>query len=352
MSTVANTRDVTTEPTGDGGGTGCEGNVFPRGDLDVPPIEEIYAARTTARCHLPAPPVVRSGYLSGELDAEVYLQRFDVLPTGSFKPLGYFHLVEGLDDEYRENGLITASMGNQGQALAYAADHADMPGVVVVPETLDNPGKVASMERLGATVLRHGEDIDEARSWARERADAEGMRFINGGNEPELIAGRAGAGLDALDAVPSVDVVFSPVGGGSLAAAYCLSVGHVADAAVVGVQAEGADAVYRSWTSGRPVSRDRVDTIAEGIATRIPFELTLDILCEHAADMTLVTDDAIADAIEMLVREESIVGEGAGVASVAAARTSERSLAGETVLLPISGANLAHAKLKRILTAE
>jgi threonine dehydratase len=338
----------TEDPGSDGDGR----DVFPRGDLDVPTMAEIYEARQVAKRRLPTPPIVRSEYLSDRLDADVYYQRLDVLPTGSFKPLGFFTLVGALDPVHRENGLITASMGNQGQALAYAAHHADVPATIVVPETLDNPGKIGSMERLGATVLKHGEDIDESRERARRTADDEGLRYVNGGNEPDLIAGRGSAGLDVLDSLPSVDLVFAAVGGGSLAAAYSLTVGQITDASVVGVQAAGADAVYRSWESGTHVSRDSVDTIAEGIATRIPFELTLDILQEQLSDMALVSDDEIADAIRTLIAEESIVAEGAGIAPAAAAMNAPERVAGQTVVLPVSGRNLAFEKMMRLLTED
>lgn len=333
----------------DTGSTSDGRDVFPRGDLEVPSIEEIYEARKLVRRHFPTPPIVRTEYLSERLNADVYYHRFDVLPMGSFKPLGFFTLVDALDPIHRENGLITASMGNQGQAMAYAAHHSDIPATVIVPETLDNPGKIGSMERLGATVLKHGDDIDESRERAERKADEEHLRYINGGNEPHLIAGRAGTCLDVLDTVPTADLVFAPIGGGSMAAAYCLSLGRITDTSVVGVQAAGADAVYQSWKSGSPVSRERVDTLAEGIATRIPFELTLDILQERLSDMVLVSEDEIAAAIRTLIEQESIIAEGAGSVPVAAATKLQDEVAGRTVILPVSGRNLSTEKMRRIL---
>lgn len=329
-----------------------ETTIFSYHDLTPPTTVDIYDARRIVERYLPRTPLVRSEGLSEALDADVYLKREDTLPTGSFKPRGFFTLVSKLDSVFRDHGLITASMGNHGQAMAYAAREFGVPATIVVPETLENPVKIRSMERMGARVEKHGANFDEAREWTERTAAEHPYRYVHGGNEPHLVAGRGSAGLEVMEDLPDVDVLINPVGGGSSAAAYCLTVGNLLGATVIGVQATGADAVYRGWSEGVIELQDSVDTFAEGLATRTPFALPLEILREHLDDMVLVSDDEIRSAIYRLLTDESIVVEGAGAASVAAALQLRDDLAGQTVVLTISGRNLATEKLKRLLETD
>jgi threonine dehydratase len=328
-----------------------ETTIFPYHDLTPPTIEDVYDARRTSYRYLPRTPLVRSEALSAELDAHVYLKREDVLPTGSFKIRGFYRLVAGLDREFRETGLVTSSMGNHGQGMATAAREFDVPARIVVPETLENRTKVDNMERLGATVRRRGRDVDEAREHAEELAAREGYRYVHGGNEPDLVAGRAVAGLEVIEDCPAVDVLLNPVGGGSSAAAYALTVGNLLGADVVGVQAAGADAVYRAWKDGTIELQERADTFAEGVKTRTPFALPLDIMREHLADMVLVEDAEIEAAIRWLIENEALLVEGAAATSVAAALGAGDRLAGKTVVIPVSGRNLSIGKLRELLCA-
>ena len=326
-----------------------ETTVFGYHDLDPPTTKAIFTARRTVREYLPRTPLVRSEGLSDALDADVLLKREDTLPTGSFKPRGFFTLLSDLDPAFEDKGLITASMGNHGQAMAYAAREYGIPATIVVPETLENPGKIGAMERMGATVEKHGADYDEAREWAEQAATEEPYRYVHGGNEAPLIAGRASAGLEVMEDRPDVDVLINPVGGGSSTAAYCLSVGNLLGARVVGVQATGADAVYQAWTEGETTVLDRAETMAEGLATRTAFALPLTILRAHLDEFVRVSDDQIEAAIYRLLDEDAILAEGAGASGVAAALDLGEELAGKTVVVTISGRNLATEKLRGIL---
>jgi threonine dehydratase len=326
--------------------------VFPYHDLEPPTTRDILQARDLHDRYIPRTPVVRSESLSAELSADVYLKREDVLPTRSFKIRGFYNLATGLAPEFREKGFITASMGNHGQGLAMAAREVDIPARIVVPRTLENPTKITNMERLGATVVKHGQDVDEAREHAEDQAAEEGYRFVHGGNEPDLIAGRAVAGLEIMEDLPEVDTLISPVGGGSSAAAYSLTAGKLLGADVIGVQATGADAVYQAWTTGELGFQNEAQTVAEGLKTRTPFWLPLQILRDHLTDMVRVTDEAIEAAISHLLTEESVLAEGAGAASTAAARKLDDQLAGQTVVVVVSGGNLSSHRLSEILLAQ
>jgi threonine dehydratase len=191
--------------------------------------------------------------------------------------------------------------------------------------------------------------MDEAFAWARERADEQEFRFVHPANEPRIIAGVATAGLEVVRELPEVDVVFSPVGSGSYATGYCLTAGLLADADVVGVQSEGADAACRAWHSGGMECLDEVTTFAEGIAVGTPFELTMSVLRDHLSDFVCVSDDDLRAAIRTMLDEEHILAEAAGVASVAGADARCDRLAGRTVVLPVCGRNLATEKLRALL---
>jgi threonine dehydratase len=325
--------------------------LFPYHDVTPPTVREVYAARSVVDRHLPRTPLVRSDPLSAELDADVYLKREDTLPTGAFKVRGGLNLVSDLDDEFREPGLIAASTGNHGQSIAYAGNEFDVPVVIAVPEDA-NPDKVAAMERLGARVEHRGADFDAAREWAEEQAAAEGYRYVHSANEPALVAGIGTAGLEVVEDLPDVDYLFCPVGGGSSAAAYCLTVGDLADASVVGVQSEAAPAMYRAWAEETLDPHDRMETFAEGLATGVPFALTTRVLREKLAGFLQVSDDALRDGVATMLAEEHVAVEGAAAASLAGARAMADRIAGSTVVLQVSGRNVDLAKLRGILDSQ
>lgn len=326
--------------------------VFDYHGLEPPSTADVYAANQILRRYLPETPLEYSESLSEEVDADVYLKREDTLPTGSFKPRGFFTLLTNLSEQFREKGLITASMGSHALATAYAAREFGIEAIVALPETLENPGKLANLRRMGVRVEQHGADFDEACRWAEQQAADEGYRFIHPGNEPDIIAGRGTAGLEVMEELPETDVVINPVGGGSSAAAYCLTVGKLLGADVVGVQAEGADAVTRAWNGGELEVQDSADTFADGLSTQTPFWLPLQVLREHLDEMVLVDDDELRQGIYDLLADDSILAEGAAAAGVAAARQLGDELAGKTVVIPITGRNLSTEKLRDILADD
>ena len=297
--------------------------------------------------HLHETPLVRSGWLSEELDADVYLKREDTLPTGAFKTRGGVTLAANLDPEFRERGLIAASTGNHGQSVADAGRAFDVPVTVCVPGDA-NPVKGRAMERLDARVVGHGDSFDRAREHAETLAAEEGYRYVHSGNEPALVAGVGTAGLEVVEE-PDVDVVFTPVGGGSSAAGYCLTVGSLVDADIVGVQSAAAPAMHRARSEGTLEPHDRMETVAEGPATSVPFALTMELLREELDDFRLVDDDDLIDCVRRLLQEEGVLMEAACAAGIAAALDADGELSGRTVVIPVSGRNLSVGKLQRIL---
>ncbi|MDS0281441.1 threonine ammonia-lyase [Haloarcula onubensis] len=321
--------------------------VFPYHDLTPPTTADVARARKVVTRYLPETPLVRSEHLSAALSADVYLKRDDTLPTGAFKVRGGVTLVSSLDDEFRDRGLVTASSGNHGLSIAWAGREFDVPVTIGVPEGA-NAGKVAAMERLGADVRQHGPDYDAAREHVEQLAIETGKRYVHSGNEPKLLAGVGTAGLEVVEELPDVDRLYCPVGGGTAAVGYCLTVGAVTDADVIGVQSAAAPAMHRAYHEDTLAPHDRMETSAEGVATRVPFALTMGLLRDGLADFELVSEAAIRDAVARLFTEERIVMEGACGTAVAAALEAD-DIAGETVVLPVSGRNIDRAKLDAFL---
>lgn len=325
-----------------------ETTLFPYHDRTPPTTADVIRAHRVVEEHLPRTPLVRSEALSAEFDADVYLKREDTLPTGAFKVRGGIRLVSQLASEFQDPGVITASTGNHGQSIAYAGRVFDVPVTIVVPEDA-NPSKVTATERFGASVVFHGEAFDDARERAETMAAEQGYRYVHSGNEPSLVAGVGTAGLEIVEDRPEIDYLFCPVGGGSSAAGYCLTVGELSEATVVGVQSEAAPAMYHAWSEGHLEPAERMDTFAEGIATRVPFYLTTSVLRDRLEEFRLVSESAIERGVKDLFTEETIVAEGASATSLAGMRQRREELRDKTVALPISGRNLSSEHFRRII---
>ena len=241
----------------------------------TPTLADVFKARRAISPYLSRTPVLEPAGLAAALGCRAVLKCENLNPTGAFKVRGGVNLLASLEPEGRARGVVAASTGNHGQSIAYAARLFGTPATIFMPEAA-NPLKAAATVAMGAEVIRTGRDFDAARLSAEDHAERHGLRYIHSSNEPLLVAGVGTAALELLEAVPEIDVIFVPVGGGS----GVLGAGVVARAVnpairVVGVQAEGAPAVYRSWREGRRVVTESVTTFAEGLATREPFEMPL-----------------------------------------------------------------------------
>lgn len=314
----------------------------------LPTIHDVLLARRLVAPHLPRTPLVHAPALDRILGARVYVKCENTLPTGAFKVRGGINLMSRLSPDERRRGVITASTGNHGQSIAYAARMFGVRAIIGAPRE-SNALKVAAMRALGAEVVLHGRDFDEAREWVEQTARAEGYRYVHSANEPLLIAGVATASLEVLEDLPDVDVIIVPVGAGSGACGHCIAAKALHPAVrVVGVQAEGAPPVYRTLREGRMVTLDRAATFAEGIATRVPFALPITILRRHLDDIVLASDEELRRAILLLATAVRQTAEGAGAASTAAALRLRDRLRGKTVVLVLSGGNITFEDLADI----
>jgi threonine dehydratase len=315
----------------------------------IPTFTDVLAARLRIAPHLRSTPLFAYLALDKLVGARVHVKHENHHPVGAFKVRGGVNLVAQLSNEERGRGLIAASTGNHGQSLAFAARSFGVTARICVPEH-SNPVKVAAMKNLGAELIIGGADFDEARENAERLAAEHGYRYVHSGNEPDLIAGVATETLEILTQQPDVDVVIVPVGGGSGAAGACIVAKAVNPAIrVIAVQSDAAPAAYLSWKEGRLVQSES-HTYAEGLATRVPFELPQAILGAHLDDFVLVSEQEIRAAQGTMIEATCNLIEASGAAPLAAALRLADDLHGRRVALVASGGNVSPEQLVDVLS--
>lgn len=311
---------------------------------------DVLAARPHVYRYLQPTPLHGYAGLSELVGAEIYVKHENHQPVGAFKVRGGVNLAATLSETERKTGLYTASTGNHGQSIAFAGKVSGTAVHVALPEGA-NPSKVAAIRRLGAEVLIHGKDFDEAREWVKDKAESEGARFV-GPTDSELIAGVGTYTLEIMESLPDVDVIIVPVGAGSGAASASLVAKTLnPNVRVIAVQAERAPAIQLSWTAGHPVTAP-MKTDAEGLATRVAFENTLRMLREPRTgldDFVLVSEEAMQEAVRLLLEHTRNVAELGGAAPLAAAIQLKERIAEAKVVLVLTGGNISMEKLRRIL---
>ena len=317
-------------------------------EWQVPTLSDVLSARRQIAPYLRPTPLYAYPALSELVGAEVWVKHENHQPIGAFKVRGGVNLVSRLDDAERRRGVVTASTGNHGQSISFAGRLFGVRAVVCVPEGA-NPVKLASMRALGGELVEQGRDFDEARENAEALAAEHGYRYIHSGNEPHLIAGVGTHTLEIIEEQPELDVVIVPIGGGSGAAGACIAAKSIRRSIeVIGVQSEAAPAAYRSWAS-RSLLEDRMATRAEGLATRVAFELPQQILWEQLDDFVLVGEDDLEQAVLLMLEHTRNLAEPAGAAPLAAALQLRDRLAGKRVALILSGGNISPGHLREIL---
>jgi threonine dehydratase len=318
--------------------------------MTSPGLTDIYAARERVYRTMSPSPLLHHPLLADATGLDVFVKHENHNPTGAFKVRGGLNLIGSLPADER-HGVVTATTGNHGQSIALACRLEDVPCVIVTPVG-NNPEKNAAMRALGAEVIEHGRDFDEARERVEQIQHERKLRYVHSANEPHLIAGVGTYGLEIFEQKPDVDVILVPIGGGSGACGCAIArSGLGSRAKIIGIQAERADAVTRSWKSGTRVVGEKADTFAEGMATRVTFDLTFEILQREVDDIITLSEDEIAEGIRLALRTTHNLAEGAGAASLAAAMKLRDRLSGKTVVCVMSGGNIDRATLQRVLAA-
>ncbi len=284
----------------------------------APSFEGVLAAAEAISSTLPATPAWEYPLLNEAVDSRVVVKHENVQPIGAFKVRGGVALMSALTPQERRAGLITVSTGNHAQSLAFAARAAGVDATIVMPVSAPRV-KADAVRALGATVVIEGADMSAAAAHAMTLAGRDGLHFVNPGNETAIIHGHGTVYLELLREHPEIETLYVPIGSGSGAAGAILVRDAIAPhVRIVGVQAEGAPAVHRSWSSGR-VTTAPIDTFASGLATGSGFEVTLPILREGLADFMLVGDDLLREAMRVMAASAHTLCEGAGVAGLAGA---------------------------------
>ena len=307
------------------------------------------AARDRIRPHLAPSPLRHYPSLDASAGCELWVKHENLLPTGAFKVRGGVNLLLQLEVAAASRGVVTASTGNHGQSIAFAAGLRGVHAIVCAPIGA-NPVKVEAMRDLGAEVLLVGDDFDDARVHCERLAADHGYRYIHSGDEPQLIAGVGTHTLELLEEQLSVDAIVVPVGGGSGAAGACIVAKQLRpDVLVIGVQASAAPAAHDAWRSGGPVERPS-RTHAEGLATRTTFQLPQRILRHLLDDFVLVSEDALLAATRILIEKTRTLVEPAGAAALAAVMAPElgQRLSGRRVAIICSGANISPSQLRQV----
>jgi threonine dehydratase len=266
----------------------------------------------------------------------------------AFKIRGGINLISHLTREQREKGVITASTGNHALSIAYASGLFGVPVTIVMPEKA-NPTKVKAIRSLGANIVFFGRIFDEAKDYAEKLARERRARFIHPANEPYLIAGVATYALEIFEELPSLEMIIVPVGGGSGASGCCIVKEAInPKCEVIGVQAEKAPAACLSWKN-KKIIQDKMETVAEGLATQIGYQLTQEILWDFLTDFILVSEEEMAQAILLVMEHIRDMAEEAGASPLAAALKIKQMLKGKKVALILTGSNISMQRLKQLL---
>src|SRR5262245_1768436 len=319
--------------------------------MKPPTLHDIYAARERVYRLVKPTPLLRHPLLARETGLDIFVKHENHNPTCAFKVRGGLNLIGSLSSDERR-GVITASTGNHGQSIAVASQREGVPCTVVVPRG-NNPEKNAAMRASGADVQEVGKDFDEAREHVERIQGERGLRYVHSANVPLLIAGVGTYALEIFEQLPDADVILVPIGGGS-GACGCGIVrsGIGSRARVIGVQAQRADAFARSWKGDARVVGDHADTFAEGMATRVTFDLPFGILKRELDDVLTLSEDELAEGVRLALRATHNLAEGAGAASLMAAMKLRDRLSGKKVVCVMSGGNIDRATLARIMADD
>ena len=316
-----------------------------------PVLGDVLEARKIISSFLPRTPLYSYPQINHLIGTEVYIKHEDHLPTRSFKVRGGINLVAHLSEETKKKGVVTASTGNHALSVAYACRLFGVEATIVMPEGA-NPVKVKAVESLGARVIFHGQIFDEAKDFALKMAEEKGLRFIHPANEPYLIAGVATYALEIFEDQPAIEVIIVPVGGGSGASGCSLVKEALGKRTkIIAVQAEKAPAAFLSWKERKIVSGP-METAAEGLQTKMGYELTQSILWDFLDDFILVSEEEMEEAIRLYLENIRTLTEHAGASPLAAALKLKDRLKGKKVALILSGGNLSLESLRRLLISS
>lgn len=321
-------------------------------------IADVLHARRRMRETLPITPLRRFPPLDEAVGygIRVFVKLENHQPTQSFKARNALAALTALGEAEKQRGVIAASRGNHGQALAWAGQLLRVPVTVCVPLG-NNPEKNEAIRGFGAALVEEGDDYDAAVAVAGRLVRERQLTLVHSTNQHQVIAGAATMALEMLEQQPALEALVLSVGGGSQAVG-ALTVGRALRPGllVYGVQAEGASTIHDSWHASRsgaaPASGGSAHTFADGLATRSTYELTFGALREGLSGFVKVSEAALAEALRLLLRTTHNLAEGAGAAGLAGLLALREALAGKAVGICLSGSNIDQETLRRVLQHE
>ena len=313
-------------------------------------LSDIRAARRRIKGGVIVTPCPASIPLSEITGARIVCKLDNFQRTGSFKERGARNALLRLPKTKRAKGVVAASAGNHALGLAYHGKLLGIPVTVVMPQFAPII-KIATCQRLGARVILHGADFTEARAQADRLVEAEGLTYIHGFDDPDIIAGQGTLGLEILEQVPDVDVIVCPVGGGGLLAGLCVAVKALRPKVkVIAVEASATGNLTAALAAGKPVRMPRRPTLADGLATLCIGERSFGLIRGRVDQVVKVEEKWISLAILRMLELEKVVVEGAAAAPLAAMMSGKlRHLRGKRVALVVCGGNIDPAVLGRVI---
>ncbi len=311
-------------------------------------LGDITNARQVIAGRVHRTPLMSSATLGQRTNTRLHFKAEVFQKTGSFKPRGAINKLSHLTEEARKMGVITVSSGNQAQGLAYAASLFGTSATVVMPHTTP-ANKVNATRGYGAeVVLTEGALLPTCLEIQEER----NLTLVHPFDDPYVVAGQGTIGLEILDDLPEVDVVFVPVGGGGLISGVATAIKLKKPAVkIVGVEPIGASAMWQSLQRKAVVNLDKIDTIAEGLAAPFVGELNLALVQKYVDELVLVSDDEMIQAMGLILERCKVLTEPAGAAGFAALLFQKASIpSGSEVVCVLSGGNIDRSRLGHFLT--
>lgn len=309
--------------------------------IDLVTIKDIEEAKRVLEGKIKPTPFSLAPKLSEICGCEIFVKKENLQYTGAYKIRGAYNKIASLTEEEKKNGVIAASAGNHAQGVAYSAKIFNIPATIIMPEATPLL-KVLNTKELGAKVILHGANYDEAYQYAIKYAEENSLTFIHPFADDKVIAGQGTIAIEILEEIPTINKILVPIGGGGLIsgiATYLKSINPKIE--VIGVTAEGAPAMHDSFFAKRVIDSVSVKTIADGIAVRDVNEKNLRTILKYVDDIIQVSDEEIANAILFLLEKQKLVVEGGGAVGIAGLLHDKLSLKkDDRVAVVISGGNI------------
>jgi len=317
-------------------------------------IADVLQARKRIREVLPKTPLRRYPPLDEAVGygIRVWVKHENHQPTQAFKARNALAALTALNDEEKKRGVVAATRGNHGAGLAWAGQLLRIPVAVCVPHG-NNPEKNEAMRGFGAEIFEEGDDYDASVLVAERLVKERGMTHVHSTNNRHVIEGAGTMTLEMIEQQPTLDALVLAVGGGSQAVgALTVARAMRPGMQIYGVQAERASTIHDSWHKGEPIAGGNAQTFADGLATRSTYELTFPALREGLSGFVKVSEADLAESVRLFLSKTHNLAEGAGAAGLAGLLSLRETLAGKSVGIALSGANIDQETLRRVLARE